>query len=118
MRPATSFIGCRKKSSKPKRPSKSTADAASSQIVAAKPSYREEALAPTPARNASDAETQPARDGGTGLSEYPIWCRPQRLKVVLEPPKQGEFMTEQDAIKAGCKAAKKREVILAHSGLA
>jgi hypothetical protein len=51
-------------SPKPKRPRKSTADAAPSQIAAPADVTAKKHVAPTPGRNASDAEIQSAKDGG------------------------------------------------------
>ena len=93
------------KSSKPTRPRKSTADAASSQIAAPAEVTEKKHLAPTPVKNASDAEIQSAKDGGK------VWVNTQSGVYHnggkwFGATKQGKFMTEQDAIKGGYKAAK------------
>jgi hypothetical protein len=95
------------KASKPKKPKKSNIDtnANASQAQVPPAVAEKKGKAPTPVKNASDAEIQSAKSSGM------VWVNTDtgvyhKGGKWFGATKQGKFMTEQDAVKAGYKPAK------------
>jgi hypothetical protein len=90
-------------STKPKKHKKSIGDEASSQATGTQASKKAEALAPV--KNASEEEIQAAKSSGK------VWVNTDsgvyhKSGKWFGATKQGKFMTEQDAVKAGYRPAK------------
>jgi hypothetical protein len=90
-------------STKPKKHKKSITDETSSQAAGAQASKKAEALPPV--KNASEEEIQAAKSSGK------VWVNTDsgvyhKSGKWFGATKQGKFMTEQDAVKAGYRPAK------------
>jgi hypothetical protein len=93
------------KRSKPRKSRKSTADAASSQAAGPAEASQKKPHAPAPVKTASEAEIQSAKASGQ------VWVNTDsgvyhKGGKWFGATKQGKFMSEQDAVKAGYRAAK------------
>ena len=93
------------KTSKARKSKKAASDATSSGSANRAQASEEKQAAPAPVKNASGAEIQSARVGGKVWvnTDSGVYHKGGRWYGAT---KQGKFMTEQDAIRAGFKAAK------------
>jgi hypothetical protein len=93
------------KTSKPKKSKKSTSEMTSSGTASRAQTSVNPSTAPAPVRNATAAETQAAKASGK------VWVNTEtgvyhKSGQWYGATKQGKFMTEQEATKAGYRAAK------------
>ena len=93
------------KTSKPKKSKKSAAEMTSSGTASRAQTSVSPSTAPAPVRNATVAESQAAKASGK------VWVNTEtgvyhKSGQWYGATKQGKFMTEQDAMKAGYRAAK------------